>query len=53
MSDKNSKFNYEQAVGNLFQSYLKSLEELDRLEDDLTEEELKSLGEIVENMEEN
>lgn len=51
MASKNPKFNYEQAISNLLQSHLKSLDDLEIIKDDLTVEELISLGEVVENME--
>ena len=42
-AERNAKFNYEQAMNSLVQVYIKKREEIERLTDELTEEELRSL----------
>ena len=42
-AERNAKFNYERAMNSLMQCYIQKKEEIERLPDDLTEEELKSL----------
>ena len=42
-AERNTKFNYEQAMNSLVQVYIKKREEIERLPDELTEEELRSL----------
>lgn len=42
-AERNAKFNYEQAMSSLVQVYIKKKEEIERLPDELTGEELRSL----------
>ena len=43
-AQRNAKFNYERAMNSLVQSYIEKKDEIGRLPDDLTEQELRSLG---------
>ena len=42
-AERNAKFNYERAMNSLVHSYIQKKDEIARLPDDLTKEELKSL----------